>query len=207
MTIQGQSAVVWSEMEAESKERNRSDGMDSGCELNKCSLNDDSPYSWRRQVTETKKPADLGGGAASLTNSFSCSSRDLTVDETSHVYRQLAQGKCDFPTCESSAALVTPTGSFIQEPLDDTVLFEIVKKTPCADYHPPSDRLFTGNQRKNKASLQPQVLASLALAIAAMIEGYSSGYTSPALASMTSPDSTIPVNDQQVPVDGVSSLF
>jgi hypothetical protein len=52
--------------------------------------------------------------------------------------------------------------------------------------------------RKSRGRLFPQVLASLALAIAALIEGYSSGYTSPALASMTQPNSSIPVNDQEV---------
>lgn len=54
------------------------------------------------------------------------------------------------------------------------------------------------HSRRTRGRLWPQILASLVLAIAAMIEGYSSGYTSPALSSMTRVNSTISVNDQQV---------
>ena len=183
MTIKGQSAVIWSKTKAECKETNQSDGMGSGCDFDKGSTSD---YS---RSTETEKTVSLAGEANSSPD-FSFSD-GLPVDGTSCIY-QLTQGKGDLTTCESSAALVCPIESLISQPLDDTV-----KKTPHTDYQSLPDRLFIEEQRESKARLLPQVLASLALAIAAMIEGYSSGYTSPALASMTSPDSAIPVNDQQ----------
>ena len=52
-------------------------------------------------------------------------------------------------------------------------------------------------KKTRKGSLLPQIMASLVLAIAAMIEGYSSGYTSPALASMKHENSSIPIDSHQ----------
>ena len=74
---------------------------------------------------------------------------------------------------------------------------ETVKKTAELGSVRAPDQLFIQEKRQSRARLLPQVLASLTLAIAAMIEGYSAGYTSPALASMTRSGSSIPVDDQQ----------
>jgi len=201
MANKGQLVAGWSEMETECKGENRYDGVDSGCDLDKGSTSDDSSSGWQRRVKETEKLADLDGEATALTN-CSYSSRNLTIDGTSCIYKP-TQEKSEFKTSESSSALVTTDGSFIQQSLDETILFEITKKRSCADYQPPPDRIFIENQKQSRARLLPQVLASLALAIAAMIEGYSAGYTSPALASMTSSNSTIPVNDQQVIINSI----
>ncbi len=185
--------------------------MDSGCDLSSGGI--DSPSSYRRLQQDDNS-----------TSSFSpCSSCDATVDQSSNVYKQLAQtlaqvrhntGKdCHhLPGSESFVGLLSANN-------DDDGGVELEKTeeneqiVSCGDDEikeksndPPSSSPLIPHQmlspetksRKSRGRLLPQVLASLALAIAALIEGYSSGYTSPALASMTHSDSEIPVNAQQV---------
>ena len=187
-----------------------SEKVDSGCDSS--SFGTESPTSYRRLQQDDNS-----------TGSFSCSSCEATVDQNSAVYQQLAQtlaqarlnsmnlndpsigGLSHLPGCKSYAALINP-----EDRLDDGALC-LNKETKEKHYDDddgqqptlPSSQLISDSgptvvkSRKDRGRLLPQVLASLALAIAAMIEGYSSGYTSPALASMTHPNSTIPVNDQQ----------
>jgi facilitated trehalose transporter len=214
MTILGQSPVsTWSEAEAGFiiRQKNQTDGgggggRDSG--RSSASPPEVSPSNERRTWNNLEESSSSGGG------SLSSSSQDLTVDETSRVYQQLTQTlahnrinfiqpEAELITSESSAALTPNHLKCVYEGRDNLAL-ELdaeKRKGPSAPSRPPTPSGDIApefkDQTKTNGRLFPQVLASLALAIAAMIEGYSSGYTSPALASMTSPNSTIPVNDQE----------
>jgi len=170
----------------------------------------DSPSSYRRRINNDDNS----------TGSLTCSSCDATVDQTSIVYQQLsetlAQARLtntfgsindNLAGCESSTALTAQDKSDndqLIKGLDNMGLDESDGQRNDDRFEKPSFYLPDSQpevipaSRKSRGRLLPQVLASLALAIAALIEGYSSGYTSPALASMTQANSSIPVNDQQV---------
>ena len=181
---------------------------DSGCELS--SVCTDSPSTYRRIVDDNS------------TGSYACSSCEATVDQTSPVYQQLTETLAQVrlnafdskaPMSVHSALIVTESSialspfnpneiigedNIAMEDMDEKKTLERLTNISL----PPT--IFQESQkveiasRKSRGRLFPQVLASLALAIAALIEGYSSGYTSPALASMAHPNSTIPVDDHQV---------
>lgn len=188
-------------------EKHRTTGRDSGCETSSAGTDSPSSYRWIQDDNST--------------GSYSCSSCEATVDQTSIVYQQLAQTLAQarlnvdsnqdaklinavLIVSESSMAL-SPVMSIDSKSVDnmaidsETESHRSEKKQTTND---PSTTYTSSYQmeqanRKSRGRLFPQVLASLALAIAALIEGYSSGYTSPALASMTQSNSSIPVNDQQ----------
>lgn len=183
---------------------------DSGCELS--SEGSESPTSYRRLDEE------------SSTGYLTCSSVETTVDQSSSIYQEftqtLNQVRLDNlnilkePLVLHSMLLESESSVSLKpiiadEPSDDqgTIghLSEQYDKSKWLDgadggKEPdiPVMQLTEKASRKSRGRLLPQVLASLALAIAAMIEGYSSGYTSPALASMSHPNSTIPVNLHEV---------
>lgn len=178
--------------------------VDSGCDMS--SAGADSPTSYRRLQQDDNS-----------TSSFTCSSCEATVDQNSAVYQELTKtlaharlnnitlsdsvGLSHLPGCKSYVPLIGA-----DEKQAECLYVNEEKKKEGDDQQPtlPSSQLIPNpfpvptKSRKDRGRLLPQVLASLALAIAAMIEGYSSGYTSPALASMTHENSTIPVNDHQV---------
>lgn len=175
--------------------------QDSGCDTGT-----DSPSSYRR--LDDRQQDD------SSSSSFSpCSSCEATVDQSSNVYQQLAHTLAqarlnNVDICDpNSLSQLLPGSSAGKDkghvgPMADEV---DEKSADANEPQPPTSRLIPDplaekavQSRKSRGRLLPQVLASLALAVAALIEGYSSGYTSPALASMTHPESTIPVDIHQV---------
>ena len=185
-------------------------GRDSGCDMSSSSTAD-SPSSYRRRINNDDNS----------TGSLTCSSCDATVDQNSKVYQQLSEARLNntFATingnltgCESSVALAAAADGGDDDQLGDSLgsdnlgLEDSEQEKNRQNEKPfsfhPLDSIIASSEpmasRKSRGRLLPQVLASLVLAIAAMIEGYSSGYTSPALASMTQANSSIPVNDQQV---------
>lgn len=186
---------------------------DSGCETSSAGTDSPSSYRWIQDDNST--------------GSYSCSSCEATVDQTSTVYQQLAQTLAQARLTMGSnqdikgldSAMIVSESSIALSPInlaesktgEDNMSIYLAteerdekKQTPertgstttLGPAFPRSYKMEQAN-RKSRGRLFPQVLASLALAIAALIEGYSSGYTSPALASMTQANSSIPVNDQQ----------
>lgn len=228
MSVLGQSPQVWCDAEAAlndncqlqtdssqihaimlAAEKRETGSRDSGCEMSSAGTDSPSSYRWNHDDNST--------------GSYSCSSCEATVDQTSTVYQQLAQtlaqarlntfdSKHNLPTNDS--ALIVSESSVALSPInrddsngeDNLAMEELDEKKqlermanislPPIPSFPDTSKSGPAS-RKSRGRLFPQVLASLALAIAALIEGYSSGYTSPALASMTQANSTIPVNDQQ----------
>jgi hypothetical protein len=232
MSVLGQSPSIWCDVEAvvgdrdhckmesdSSKihaimlaaENRETRNRDSGCDLSSAGTDSPSSYRWIKDDNST--------------GSYSCSSCEATVDQTSIVYQQLAEtlaqarlNNSDFkdPLAIPSTSMVVSESLIALSPIMPDDLKEEDNNSMAMedpDENKQNDRLSNVSQtptfqdpafnmetasRKSRGRLFPQVLASLALAIAALIEGYSSGYTSPALASMTQANSSIPVNDQQV---------
>ena len=231
MSVLGQSPSIWCDVEAVVEDRDNcrmeSDSSkihaimlaadkretrnrDSGCDLSSAGTDSPSSYRWIKDDNST--------------GSYSCSSCEATVDQTSVVYQQLAEtlAQARLNNSDSKETLDMPSSSMVvSESLmalnpirpDDFKMEDNSMSMDYPDEKKQNDRLSNGSQiltfpdpsskmetasRKSRGRLFPQVLASLVLAIAALIEGYSSGYTSPALASMTQANSSIPVNDQQV---------
>ena len=212
MTVIDQSFTSWGDAETGcnlASEKRPEMGRDSGCDMSSSSAAD-SPSSYRRRINNDDNS----------TGSLTCSSCDATVDQTSIVYQQLsetlAQARltntfCSINAnlvaeCESSVALTAQDKSDNDQVIKGLDNFALDESDGQADeerfekpsFYLPDSQPSVPASRKSRGRLLPQVLASLALAIAALIEGYSSGYTSPALASMTQANSSIPVNDQQV---------
>ena len=225
MSVLGQSPPTWSDAEAAhnashqlesnssqihaimlAAEKRETRSRDSGCELSSPGTDSPSSYRWIQDDNST--------------GSYSCSSCEATVDQTSAVYQQLAQtlAQARLNTIDSKdpldvhSALVVSESSIALNPIipadlngEDNLAMDEKKRLeqfdnlslPPNPMYPEFKNVEVAS-RKSRGRLFPQVLASLVLAIAALIEGYSSGYTSPALASMTQPNSSIPVNDQQV---------
>lgn len=228
MSVLGQSPPTWCDAEAARKinescqlqsdskqihaimlaaEKGETRSRDSGCEMSSAGTDSPSSYRWIQDDNST--------------GSYSCSSCEATVDQTSSVYQQLAQtlAQARLNSFDSEkdplaihSAMVVSESSIALNPIiqidgeDNLAMDELDEKKQLermANMSLPPIPLFPdsvksgGASRKSRGRLFPQVLASLALAIAALIEGYSSGYTSPALASMTHANSSIPVNDQQ----------
>lgn len=227
MSVLGQSPPAWSDAEAAhnashqmksnninaitmATEKREMRSRDSGCEMSSAGTDSPSSYRWI--------PDD------NSTGSYSCSSCEATVDQTSSVYQQLAQtlAQARLNTFDSKEPLTLHSAMIVSEStialnpivpdnlngednlamneMDDKKKLERLENIslPPNPTFPESFKNVEAASRKSRGRLFPQVLASLALAIAALIEGYSSGYTSPALASMTQANSSIPVNDQQV---------
>lgn len=187
---------------------------DSGCDLS--SEGSDSPSSYRRLDEE------------SSTGYLTCSSVETTVDQSSPIYQEftqtLNQARLDnlnirkeplildaiLLESQSSASLKPIVANEQANEQDSTVSqAEYYDKAKWLDGvedggrepgMPGMPEMLRAEKasRKSRGRLLPQVLASLALAIAAMMEGYSSGYTSPALASMSHPNSTIPITLHEV---------
>lgn len=191
-----------------SADKREAGNRDSGCDLSSAGTDSPSSYRWIKDDNST--------------GSYSCSSCEATVDQTSNVYHQLAQtlAQARLKVSDTKDPLFIPPTLTVSESsialnpiitadsrgeenlamgeLNEKNNLERLSDLPEMPSFPDASFKTEPQSRKSRGRLFPQVLASLALAIAALIEGYSSGYTSPALASMTQADSSIPVNDQQV---------